>query len=474
MSAVLVLAFRGHGSRAEVIPVETHKVTRRELVATVTASGIVRSAARDEIRSELSGRVVRVNVKEGEVVLPGQVILELDQAGLALEYARVMAELASAEADLARLGDMSAGPGQDLEVIQAQARLDLARARFEEARQGPAGVEVDRAENALGQAEMAWKEAEREAGLMKELYVAGAIPRKTMDEAMVQLKTRRSQYEMAKKEYGAVAYGPRKTDVDAAFAQLRGAEAGLALAVAQARSRETAKRAAMERVSHLRANLEFLGKQMHATRIRTHTGGILASLKASSGEPVGAGMLVAEVIDPGRLFVEAGVDEVDIARIEIGQRAKISFDACPGREFYGTVAHIAPGAVPEPGISRFNIRVDMGATGTRATNGVLRPGMSADVEVITARRPRVLVVPAQAITIRNGRKVVLVAAGGRVKEVPVICGLETISDVEVAGGLEAGDEVIVGPYEALETLNDGDAVSIRREGAGSFIEFKIE
>ncbi|HHV61066.1 MAG TPA: efflux RND transporter periplasmic adaptor subunit [Firmicutes bacterium] len=472
--AMLSLLSRGLESRAQVTPVETREVTRRDLVATITASGIVKSAVRGEIRSELDGRVARVNVREGETVFPGQVILELDRAELALEYDRVNADLAAAEADLAHLGSMRADSGQDLEILQAQARLALARTRFEDVSRGPAEVDAVRAESALDQAEMALREAERDAALMKELYEAGAVPRDTMDEAVARFETCRLQYEVAKKEREAIANAPRRADVDAALAQLREAEAGLALAEAQARSREAAERAAEERVAHIKAHLKLLEKQLSATRLKAPVGGILASLIISPGDLASAGALVGEVIDPGRLLVEAAVDEVDAGHIRVGQRVKVSSDACPGQEFDGVVTYVAPCAIPERGVSRFNVRVALDKTHAGPTGGALRPGMSADVEIITARRSGVLAVPAQAVAMRGGRKVVLIAAGGKVKEVPVACGLETLTDIEVAGNLQAGDEVIVGPYEVLETLSDGDAVSVKRDNPRHFIEFKVE
>src|ERR671939_1119161 len=99
LAGVIVLVAAKRGSKA--VEVRLEKVQRRDLVASVTASGQVQPRTKVDIASDVSGRIVRLAVKEGQTVRKGQFLLQIDPATYRAEVERQQAAVAAARAELA-------------------------------------------------------------------------------------------------------------------------------------------------------------------------------------------------------------------------------------------------------------------------------------------------------------------------------------------------------------------------------------
>jgi HlyD family secretion protein len=146
-------------------------------------------------------------------------------------------------------------------------------------------------------------------------------------------------------------------------------------------------------------------------------------------------------VDVARLYVRATVDEFDARRVHLDQEARVTLDAFPGRTLRGRVYKVSPAVSGERQEARtFTIRVSL-----EEGKELLKPGMSADVEVIVARRPGALFVPTQALLEREGKRWVYRVAEGRARLVPVRVGESNWQSTEVLDGLAEGDQVVVNP-----------------------------
>ncbi|HEX5759446.1 MAG TPA: efflux RND transporter periplasmic adaptor subunit [Thermoanaerobaculia bacterium] len=113
---------------------------------------------------------------------------------------------------------------------------------------------------------------------------------------------------------------------------------------------------------------------------------------ASATSNVSGGTTLFRMADLAAMQVRANVDEVDIGRIRSGQPAEVTVEAYPGRVFRGTVAKIEPQAVVEQNVTMFPVLVRL-----PNPEGLLRPGMNAEVSVEIARREDVVAVPNAAV-----------------------------------------------------------------------------
>jgi HlyD family secretion protein len=161
------------------------------------------------------------------------------------------------------------------------------------------------------------------------------------------------------------------------------------------------------------------------------------------------------IADLSSMHVDVPVDELDVARIEVGQQVRVTLDALPDQELTGTVTNIAPTAdKSDQGTTTYEVTVeiDMG-------DAPVRPGMTAVVEIVTVSKDDVVLVPRRAVQTENGQSYVLIPVEGEPTEpgMPanerreVALGLSDRQFVEITDGLEAGEEILV--QDVVQTFN---------------------
>jgi RND family efflux transporter MFP subunit len=144
-----------------------------------------------------------------------------------------------------------------------------------------------------------------------------------------------------------------------------------------------------------------------------------------------------EIVNPTTLFLNSTVDEYDMVKIEPGDRASIVFDAFPDINYIGYVYYIsyAPSITEE---NTYDIKISLPADVITK----LKMGMSAEIEIVTAKKSNVLAIPFMAVE-ESGKKnyVTLIKNNRRIKK-EVILGIETDEFIEVKKGLKKGDVVV--------------------------------
>ncbi|WP_429107480.1 efflux RND transporter periplasmic adaptor subunit [Aeromonas media] len=185
-------------------------------------------------------------------------------------------------------------------------------------------------------------------------------------------------------------------------------------------------------------------------RLQAPFAGVVAEVNSKLGEymtpsPPGVAMPpVIDLIDDRCLYVSAPIDEVDAARLRVGQSARVLLDAMPGRDFAATVTRIAP-YVKELEKQARTVEVEAALT-SPPSDVPLLIGYSADLEVEVTRATDVLRVAASS---RADDGSVLRLEGDRLVRVLPRWGVENWNWIEVAEGLAAGDRLAAQPGQIV-------------------------
>jgi multidrug efflux pump subunit AcrA (membrane-fusion protein) len=381
MKRVLALVLLGGcGGPEGAAPAATARVARRELTATVRATGAVKPQVGAEVRvgSRISGRVTRLHANIKDEVRKDQVLAELEKEELEAAVAQRKAEVLVAEARLSTLEKVLPREVEraEAEVVRWQATETLSR-----------------------------KELERQDDLLRQEFTTP----QARDQAQERLLVAQAQLLAARK----------------AFDLLR------------ARVEEDLKQARAE-LERARAVLASAEVQLSYTVIRAPISGVIGSVSTQEGETVAAGLnapTFVTVVDLRRLQVDAYVDEVDIGKVRTGLAAAFSVEAFPAQEFEGKVVAIYPKPVLVDNVVKYVVAIEIGT----AYEGMLRPEMTASVGIRIESR-RGLAIPSRAVKREQGQNVVYVPSGGTR---PVKLGWKDGPWVEVVSGLEEGQEVLL-------------------------------
>ncbi len=241
-------------------------------------------------------------------------------------------------------------------------------------------------------------------------------------------------------------------------------EARIAFDCAQAQKQECEFQ-----VAAARANLEAARSELAKTLVYAPIDGIVTALRAKAGERVVgtgtmAGTEIMTIANLERMELVVQLGQNDICSVSTGNLAQIRPDAAPSSILEGTVDKIAvsaSGSGQIVGSSDFEIRISI----DNQSNIKLLPGMSASVTIYTGSKNDILTVPLQAIMVRDGQETVwTVAADGRVHSVPVSCGIQDFSRVEITGGLFQSDLVVTGPFQTISKgLKEADKVKLSKD-----------
>lgn len=297
-------------------------------------------AAETRLAPDAGGRILSLNIAEGQRIEPGLEILSLDPRDVELAIQRARAERAQAEANL---------------------RLVLAGARAEDIRQAESQVAAARADVAAAQAELA--SAEQDLQRFETLLTTNAGSRKQRDDAA----TRR---DVATERVKAAS--SRVSAAEDVLARLRAGARREEIAVARARL-ETAD-----------AQIAMLEKNLADTTFRSPVGGIVTEKLVEAGEVIAPRTPVAVVVNLDDAWADVFVPEPAVPRIRIGQQAEVFTDA-GGAPLTGQVTYISPKAEFTPRnvqtaeersklVYRIRISVNNSA-------GVLKQGMPVEAEL---------------------------------------------------------------------------------------------
>jgi len=236
-------------------------------------------------------------------------------------------------------------------------------------------------------------------------------------------------------------------------------------ALTDAQSRQAACDGARSDIQQSRARIEVAQTGLERMVLRAPFAGIVADISGELGEyatPSPPGILTLpaiDLIDDSCMFVSAPIDEVDAAKLKLGQNSRITLDAIKGRIFPGQVKRIAP-YVQEVEKQARTVEVEVEFTELPKSENLL-VGYSADVEIVHDLHAKVLRIPTQ--TLMEGKRVLLYGSDGKLEERVVVTGLANWEYTEVISGLKEGDQIVT----SLDRPGIKAGVSVQPEAASA-------
>lgn len=349
-------------------------------------------------------------------------------------------------------------------TVVAVAAVVWGRATWTQAEDGTAGVEVVRVtRRTIGTVVKATgiikprvgaevRVGSRVSGVVKRLYVQIGN-RVTKGQLLAELDDRDL---IARRDEAAAA--AQQADVNLAYAKTdlerrRALTVAGVLAKSELDLAERAAAVAEQQVTAARASLEYATAQLAYARIAAPIAGVVASVSTQEGETVAASFAAptfVTLIDLSRLEVWAYVDETDIGRIRVGQKAGFTVDTYGDHAFEGRVTAVYPKAEIRDNVVNYVTVVRFDAMSDRT----LRPEMTTTVQIAIETRENVVAVPVRAVR-RDGDQVfVLARRGETIERRPVTTGSRDEGYFEILDGLREGDEVLIGDVNNEVVTND--------------------
>ena len=295
--ALVVLAVAAGGFAARNIllgtPVETYQAVRSDLVQTVVASGRIMTPQRVSVGAEITGRVARIPVREGQNVSRGDVLIEINDKDERAAVAQAQAAVSQAEAKIRQLREVGL-PAAEQGLVQAQANATQARQQYDRS---------------------------------KDLKAKGFVSQSALDDAQRNLDVAESQLRAARLQ--VQSNSPAGSDY--AMAQTALTQARASLDVAQAKLDETVIRAPVD--------------------------GTLIARAVEPGNVVQPGKELMALAPSGETQIVVQIDEKNLAQLKLGQKALGSADAFPRERFAAELVYINPGIDALRGSVEVKLRV---------------------------------------------------------------------------------------------------------------------
>ncbi len=469
---------------ALTIPVQLEDVTQR-----IKGTGKIQPVRTVNVSPKTAGRVVELLVDQGDRVTEGQVVARMDAQDLRSERDQAVANLAAARAKLVTLQD----PTRSEAVGQAEAGVDQANARLDQARSETLRIQADvnraqsekiRIQGVVSDAEsrlaLAEKQLQRQQGLAQQ----GAISQNNLDEFVQKAQSAQQALNQAQAQLAQAQIQIRQAERQVTEASLRveQSDAQRRSAAAQRQQQNIVGspgeiRQAEAQVSAALAQLQAVENRLGDTEIRAPFAGLVTQRYATIGAFVtpttqasatGAGATSTSIFGiASGVEVLASVPERDIAQIKRGQEVEISVDAYPKDSFKGKVRLIAPEAIEEQNVTKFQVRLDL-------TSGIdlLKSGMNVDLNFAGEQLSQAIAVPSVAIVTKRGKPGVLVPGkSGAPTFKPVKIGVDLDNKTQILEGLSAGDRIFkeLPPGKKLEDVlkaSGGDKASSGDKASG--------
>lgn len=189
-------------------------------------------------------------------------------------------------------------------------------------------------------------------------------------------------------------------------------------------------------------NVKIAQMELEKTRITAPFSGVITQIRVATGESIEAGREICTLVDLSQLKIEAKVLETVVGKIKTGREAYVNFTAYPGKVFSGQVAAISPLVDSKDKTCSVFVHLDNPAE-------EIKPGMHAEVEIISEIFPSRLLVPQEAVLVRGGRPLVFVVENGLAKWRYIQTGEENERFIEVLEGVTEGEQVIVEGHMTL-------------------------
>jgi HlyD family secretion protein len=288
---------------------------------------------------------------------------------------------------------------EEEDKVKTGQKLVLIRPEPEEAQK------VAQAKASIKSKQLDLEDAERDQRRKETLYEKGFISEQDVEDARKQYENSKIQLQLAQKQLWAMLGGESNIDVK---------------------------------------NINLEGTEN--ITLTSSIDGVVTSTNVEEGEKItsgtqaigGGGTAIMTVADLSEMIVKASINEVDVGKLKRGQRVEIGFDAIKGKVYQGEVRRISPSGTEEENLVVYPVEVEILNADDR-----IRPGMTADLDIIVGEADNVICIPRQALVNKEGKTMVIKREGGKVIHELVIAGIEDNIKVEIKGGVKEGDTLFI-------------------------------
>ena len=353
-------------------------VQKETIQRTVTAEAILFPLQQAAITPKISAPVKAFYIKRGSRVHKGQLLAVLENTDLA----------AAAQ--------------------ENKGSYDQAQAAYETTTAADLPQEIQKAQLDAQASKELFAAQQKIYNSRQDLFQQGAMPRKELDQAGVDLTNARNQYEIAQQHLDALMKVGKQQQLKSAAGQLESAKG------------------------------KYLGSaaQLSYSEIRSPIDGVVADRPLYPGEMAAAGAPLLTVMDISQVIARAHIPQPEAALLKVGDKASI---AVPGEEnpVEGKITVVSPAL--DPNSTTVEIWVQAKNSDQR-----LKPGTSVQLSMLAQTIPNALVIPASALlTSQDGTTSVMqVSADSRAHQKSVRVGVREGDQVQVIEGLQAGDHIV--------------------------------
>jgi RND family efflux transporter MFP subunit len=488
-------------SKKPVSPYETVAVASADLVQEVSVTGKVQSQDSIDLAFEKGGRITSVLAEVGKAVTRGDTLVRLDSADVSASLAQAEANFAFEEANLAKL--LRGSREEDIRVSEVS--LNNAQASFGNAYDGlvqgirggytsaddaiynktdtffnnprtnpelnipntnfTLSLDIANARKFLEGDMKEWDNQlstltngadltplvsdakahlnglkgylEKLALLVNSILPSSGMSQTTLDGWKANVSVART------------AVNTALTTIIAGEEKWRAADSAVALATQQLALKKAGATAEdisaqKARIASARASIASYRAQLEKLVLTAPFSGIVTRQDAKQGAIASPGVTVVSIQSKGTFKIEANIPEVDIAKINVNDNARITLDAYGDSvPFMGVVALVDPSERVIDGVPTYKVTLTFDDKEEK-----VRSGMTANINIETDKRAGVLAIPARAVTEKNGTKIVRVLpVGATTTSLPTDRVVETglrSSDgrVEIVSGLSAGEIIV--------------------------------
>lgn len=384
---------------AKRLGIKVEPVKRQRLAIGIKTTGQIETLPNQkvEVTAPISGKIVELLVEPGAAVKVGQAVAVVSAPDLVELRVNSQEKRAEGEAFLQ----------------QSQADLKLAQESLERQQQ----IATAEIEQASTEVKVAQEKYDRD----RDLANAGALPQRQMLESQAHLAEGKGQLTKASS----------RREVLEAQAQLKRAQAAVEVAQSRIRLSSTVYQTRLSQLG-TRANEQGL------VTVTAPISGTVADREVTVGQSFqDIGGKLMTIVNDNRVFATANIYEKDLNQVQIGQKVNVKIANLPGRTFAGKIATIGSAVAGETRVVPVKAELDN-------TDGLLKPGMFAQIEVLTEQTNTAsLVVKSSAVVEANGKKLVYIQNGNAYQAAEVILGQTSGDLVEVKSGLFEGDLVVI-------------------------------
>lgn len=298
------------------------------------------------IAFKISGRLIELNVKEGDSVKKGTVLARLDNEQLLHQRDRANAILMLAESNLAQLETAIKYEKETVsgQIEQKQAEFNQAEANLRELLTGSRLQEIEQAKASLDMAKTEFEHAKGNWERTQALYESKNVSYSQYEQYKTRYEGASATLKQAEEHLALVVEGPRKENIEGGRAQLNRSKANLKLAKAlriELKRKEQELETRQAEIMRAKAELSLVESQLKDTIAESPIDGVVLVKASEVGEIIGGGTAIMTIGDLDHPWLRGYIGERELGRIKLGAKVNVKTDSFPDKIYSGRISFIS-------------------------------------------------------------------------------------------------------------------------------------